>query len=136
MSGIRSKNTKPELLVRSLLHQLGFRFRLHGKDLPGNPDIVFPRYKAVLFVHGCFWHGHTCKYFRWPSTRPEFWKTKIGRNKSNDAATLNALLQAGWRVGVVWECALRSKTAADLDELGDTIRAWLISEDISIVIPP
>lgn len=136
MSGIRGKNTKPELLVRSLLHQLGFRFRLHRKDLPGKPDIVLPRYKAVLFVHGCFWHGHSCRFFRWPASRPEFWKTKIGRNQFTDAAALNALLQMGWRVAVVWECAMRGKTADEMSEVGDAIGAWLISDDVYLVLPP
>ncbi|MBS3910706.1 MAG: DNA mismatch endonuclease Vsr [Hydrogenophaga sp.] len=136
MSGIKGKNTKPELQVRRLLHKRGFRFRLHRKDLAGKPDLVLPRYKAVLFVHGCFWHGHSCKYFRWPSSHPEFWRTKIGRNQSNDAAVMSALLLAGWRVAVVWECALRSKTDEELEETGDAISSWLKSDEISVVLPP
>lgn len=135
MSGIRGKNTKPELLVRSLLHQRGFRFRLHHKDMPGKPDIVLPRYKAVVFVHGCFWHGHSCRFFRWPSSRPEFWKTKISRNQFTDAAALNALLEMGWRVAIVWECAMRGKTADEMGAVGDAIGAWLISDDVSLSLP-
>lgn len=107
MAGIRGRNTKPEILIRSLLHRQGFRFRLHARNLPGKPDMVFPRYRAVIFVHGCFWHGHDCPLFKWPSTRPEFWREKIGRNQNNDNRTRTALITAGWRVGVVWECAIR-----------------------------
>ena len=108
MAGIRSKDTKPERLVRSALHRAGFRFRLHVRDLPGHPDVVLPRWHAVVFVNGCFWHGHTCRFFRLPSTRPDFWRSKIERNRSNDARVAAALLAAGWRVAIVWECALRS----------------------------
>jgi DNA mismatch endonuclease (patch repair protein) len=107
MSGIHGRNTKPEILIRSLLHRRGFRFRLHVRDLPGKPDIVLPRYHAVVFVHGCFWHGHDCPLFKWPSTRPEFWREKIERNRANDSKVTGALLAGGWRVGIVWECAVR-----------------------------
>ncbi len=106
MSGIRGKNTKPELIVRKGLHRLGFRFRLHGA-LPGKPDLVLPRFGAVVFVHGCFWHGHDCRLFRLPSTRTEFWEAKIARNRANDERALAALDELGWRVLTVWECALR-----------------------------
>lgn len=135
MAGIRGKDTKPELTVRKLLHKRGFRFRLHRKDLPGKPDIVFPKYRAVLFTHGCFWHGHSCSYFRWPSSRPEFWRSKIGRNQLNDAAVLSALQQSGWRVAVVWECALRKKNTLELCELGDTICAWLVGDESFFEMP-
>src|SRR5690606_16975078 len=84
MSGIRGKNTRPELILRSALHRKGFRFRLHRKDLPGRPDMIFPQYRAVLFVHGCFWHGHNCHLFKWPSTREEFWREKIAGNIKRD----------------------------------------------------
>lgn len=107
MSGIRGKNTKPEWLVRRGLHGLGFRYRLHVRNLPGKPDLVFPRHRAVVFVHGCFWHGHDCPLFKWPGTRPEFWRSKIERNRMNDDAALRKLETQGWRVAVVWECALR-----------------------------
>jgi DNA mismatch endonuclease, patch repair protein len=106
MRRIRSRDTKPELIIRRGLHALGLRFRLHRKDLPGTPDIVFPKYKAVIQVHGCFWHGHDCPMFKWPSTRPEFWKKKIVGNRQRDQAAFLALRKSGWRVLVVWECAL------------------------------
>ena len=135
MSRIRSKDTGPERAVRSLLHSLGFRFRLHRKDLPGTPDIVLPGRAAVVFVHGCFWHGHACRYFRWPASRPEFWRTKIGRNQFNDAAALDALQQMGWRVAVVWECAMRGKSVQDVNDLGAAVGAWLASDAVSLVLP-
>lgn len=127
MSGIRSHNTKPEILIRSLLHRQGFRFRLHVRDLPGKPDLVFPRYQAVIFVHGCFWHGHDCSLFKWPGTRPEFWREKIGRNQSNDKRTREALTTAGWRVGIVWECAIRGANR-DLDAIAQRLTKWLHSD--------
>lgn len=108
MAGIRSKDTKPELAVRSGLHRAGFRFRLHDRRLPGHPDVVLPRHHAVVFVHGCFWHGHCCRFFRLPATREEFWSNKISRNRVNDTKTLAALAALGWRVAIAWECALRS----------------------------
>jgi DNA mismatch endonuclease (patch repair protein) len=127
MSGIRGRNTKPELLIRSLLHRRGFRFRLDARDLPGRPDIVLPRYGAVIFVHGCFWHGHDCPLFKWPQTRPDFWREKIGRNLANDEKSRAALLAAGWRVGVVWECALRGANR-DLDGVLQRLVDWLQSD--------
>ncbi len=108
MSRIRGKDTKPEMIVRRFLHANGFRYRLHVKDLPGKPDIVLPKYRTVIFVHGCFWHGHEgCKYFRIPKTRTRWWTEKIGRNKRNDASNTNGLRSAGWKVISVWECKLR-----------------------------
>ena len=108
MSRIRGKNTKPEMLVRKYLFANGFRYRLHSKNLPGKPDIVLPKYKTVIFVHGCFWHGHKdCKYFVVPKTRTDWWLNKINGNKANDAKKEQALEQAGWKVLVVWECALK-----------------------------
>ncbi len=107
MSRIRGRDTKPELILRRGLHALGLRFRLHRKNLPGKPDLVFPRYRAVIQVHGCFWHGHDCPMFKWPATRAEFWKEKITGNRRRDRAALAALHESGWRVLVVWECALR-----------------------------
>ncbi|MFA7486784.1 MAG: very short patch repair endonuclease [Lysobacteraceae bacterium] len=113
MSGIRGKNTQPEWAVRRALHARGFRYRLHMRELPGHPDIVLSKYRAVIFVHGCFWHGHDCPLFRWPKTRPEFWQTKIGRNRANDSRHQTALRAAGWRVAIVWECALRQRLDVD-----------------------
>lgn len=109
MSGIRGKNTKPELAVRRYLHGAGFRYRLHAAHLPGSPDLVLPRYRAVVFVHGCFWHAHQgCHYFRVPATRHEFWTTKLAANVARDDRDIAALRAAGWRVAIVWECALRA----------------------------
>ncbi|MEO6918657.1 MAG: very short patch repair endonuclease [Collimonas sp.] len=127
MSGIRGHNTKPEILIRSLLHRQGFRFRLHARDLPGKPDIVFPRFHAVIFVHGCFWHGHDCPLFKWPSTRADFWREKIGRNQANDRKVIDSLLASEWRVGIVWECALRGKNK-NIERVVQNLSDWLQSE--------
>lgn len=129
MSGIRGKNTKPEMLLRKGLHARGLRYRLHTKDLPGTPDLAFPARKAVLFAHGCFWHGHDCHLFRMPSTRPEFWSSKISRNKAVDARALTQLQAAGWRTGVVWECALKGRTRLALDDVIDRCESWLRGSD-------
>lgn len=124
MSGIRGKNTKPEILIRSKLHRQGFRFRLHVRDLPGKPDIVLPRYRAAIFVHGCFWHGHDCPLFKLPSTRRDFWREKIERNQKNDLNAKKLLLDSGWRVGVVWECAIRGADK-DIDGVAQRLGEWL-----------
>lgn len=109
MSRIKGKNTKPEMLVRQFLHANGFRYRLHVKDLPGKPDIVLPKYKAVIFVHGCFWHGHAhCKYYVIPKTRTEWWLNKLNKNIENDKKANDTLGQAGWKVHTIWECDLKS----------------------------
>lgn len=128
MAGIKGKNTKPELLIRRALHRSGFRYRLHGKKLPGRPDLVFPKYKAVLFIHGCFWHGHDCHLFKWPGTRVDFWKQKIERNQQVDKTSLQRLLEAGWRVGVVWECSMRGKTKHPFDYIVQETTKWLLSD--------
>lgn len=124
MSGIRGRNTKPEILIRSLLHRRGFRFRLHARDLPGKPDIVLPRYHAVIFVHGCFWHGHDCSLFKWPGTRPDFWRDKIVQNRANDHKARETLLASGWRVGIVWECAIRG-TSKNFETTAQSLADWL-----------
>lgn len=110
MSGIRGKNTKPEIIVRQALHRAGLRFRLHRKDLPGKPDIVLPKYHAVIFVHGCFWHGHGCRYFKVPKTRTDFWLDKITANARRDRIHEDDLRNAGWSVFIVWECEIRDGT--------------------------
>jgi DNA mismatch endonuclease (patch repair protein) len=108
MSRIKAKNTKPELLVRKFLHVNGFRYSLHNKKLPGKPDIVLTKYKTVIFVHGCFWHGHkNCKYFVVPKTRTKFWLKKIAANKANDEKAEKVLRKERWKVIVVWECKLK-----------------------------
>ena len=110
MSRIRGKNTKPELLVRSVAHSLGYRFRLHRRDLPGRPDLVFPRLRKVVFVHGCFWHMHRgCPACRIPTTNREFWLRKLHGNRARDRRNLRRLVRAGWRVKVVWECETRRR---------------------------
>ena len=128
MSGIRSTNTKPEMILRRGLHKAGLRFRLHVRNLPGKPDMVFPRWRAVLFAHGCFWHGHECPLFRWPRTRPEFWRAKIERNRANDIRAAVALRAAGWRLGVVWECALKGKTRLPVEGIFLQCADWLGSD--------
>jgi len=125
MSGIRGKNTKPEMILRRGLHALGFRFRLHDKRLPGKPDLVFPKYRAVIFAHGCFWHGHDCHLFKWPSSRPEFWLAKINRNREVDARSETLLAQEGWRECIVWECAMKGRTRLPLTDLIAQCALWL-----------
>lgn len=129
MSGIRGKNTRPEPLIRSELHKAGFRFRLHRKDLPGRPDLVFPRHKAVLFVHGCFWHRHDCHLFKWPSTRQAFWREKIERNVERDHRQYAELTEKGWRIATVWECALKGRARLPCPEVVDACAMWLNSEE-------
>ncbi|MBR0816302.1 very short patch repair endonuclease [Bradyrhizobium liaoningense] len=126
MSGIRGKNTRPEIFLRKGLHAQGFRFRIHA-PLPGKPDMVFPKWNAVLFVHGCFWHGHNCHLFKWPSSRPEFWRTKINGNVTRDEVNITKLQEAGWRVGVVWECALKGRTRLDSSRAIERCSKWLKS---------
>lgn len=109
MAGIGPKDTKPELIIRQGLHARGYRYRLHVRGLPGRPDLVFSGRRAVIFINGCFWHGHECSSFRWPGTRPEFWRGKIAGNVARDQATRTALLASGWRVLDVWECSLRGR---------------------------
>jgi DNA mismatch endonuclease (patch repair protein) len=113
MSRIKGKDTKPEMLVRRFLHANGFRYKLHDKKLPGKPDIVLPKYKTVIFVHGCFWHGHEgCKYFVVPKTKTEWWLNKINRNQENDLQAYKLLMREGWKVIEIWECDLKTKTFA------------------------
>ena len=130
MAGIRDKNTKPELSIRKLLHGKGFRYRLHDRKLPGKPDIVLPRYSAVILIHGCFWHGHDCHLFRLPSTRTDFWKTKIDRNRHNDSSAIDSLSKSGWRVATVWECALRGKFRLEDALIADSLAVWIRSTDM------
>lgn len=125
MSRIKGKDTKPEMLVRRFLHAQGFRFRLHGgkpaaaKALAGKPDIVLPKYKTIIFIHGCFWHGHiNCKYFTIPKTRTKWWTDKININKANDAKAAKGLKKEGWKVIVIWECKLKKgKSEKTLEKL-------------------
>jgi len=125
MAGIQGKNTKPEIHIRSLLYKQGYRFRIHVNSLLGKPDIVLKRHNAIILVHGCFWHAHECHLFKWPSTRVEFWQTKIERNKKRDTANVEALLASGWRVLTIWECAMKGKNRLDEIELVEQISAWI-----------
>jgi len=128
MAGIGPANTKPEMMIRRGLHALGWRYRLHVKQLPGKPDLVFPRRRAVIFVHGCFWHGHDCALFRWPSTREEFWRTKISGNVARDQRVRQQLLDARWRVLDVWECTLRGRGRMTAQEVLARCVAFLEGE--------
>ncbi len=130
MAGIRTRDTKPEILVRKALFGAGFRFRLHRKDLPGSPDIVLPGPRIAVFVHGCFWHAHAgCHFAKTPATRQEFWRSKLMANVERDARVREALLSAGWRVLVVWECATRS--AIVRDALPELLTRWIAGGDLS-----
>ncbi len=128
MSGIKAKNTKPELLIRKALFSKGFRYRLHDKKLTGKPDLVFPRYQAAVFINGCFWHGHDCHLFKWPSTRPEFWQDKITRNRRRDAEVYGMLAEQGWRILTIWECALKGRTRLDFNRMVADIERWIRGE--------
>ncbi len=109
MSRIRSKDTKPEMLVRRFLFSHGFRYKLHDKSLPGKPDLVLPKYKTIIFIHGCFWHGHeSCRYFVVPKTRTEWWLNKISTNKRKDTASEKLLTSAGWKIINIWECEIKN----------------------------
>lgn len=121
MAAIRGKNTKPELMIRSALHAAGLRFRLHSRVLPGHPDIVLRKHRAVILVHGCFFHGHNCSAFRWPTTRAEFWRKKIIGNRVRDERNLALLLREGWRVLIVRECVLRGANAKSATAISDTL---------------
>ena len=135
MSGIRGKDTKPEIIMRCLLHQFGYRFRLHRKDLPGRPDIVLPKWRTVIFVNGCYWHGHEdCHLFRPPKTRTEFWTNKIEKNQARDQRNHTALEDAGWKVLVIWECAVSKKLSLTAEQLEAAIAAALASSESQITI--
>lgn len=132
MAGIRGKDTKPEVFVRRSLHAAGYRFRLHSKVLPGRPDIVLPRYRTVIFVNGCFWHGHEhCRLFRLPKSRQEFWQGKIASNKTRDALKTLELQKAGWKVITIWECALKGRTAFGSKDLVLQIEEGLSGPELS-----
>ena len=134
MSGIKSKNTRSELLIRKGLHRMGFRYQLHRKDLPGKPDLVFPKHHSVVFINGCFWHAHGCHIFKWPSTRVEFWKEKIGANKIRDERNIQACIAMGWKVLVIWECALKGKFRCNPNEVIHTTANWLLYDSQSAEI--
>lgn len=130
MAAIKSRDTKPEVAIRRLLHAAGFRFRLHRKDLPGRPDIVLPRYKTVVFVNGCFWHQHPeCKLASNPSSRPEYWRAKLDRNVERDRHSYASLTNLGWKVIVVWECEIRRNASAVAEHIGNLVVTRNASEN-------
>ncbi|WP_159806754.1 very short patch repair endonuclease [Litoreibacter roseus] len=133
MAGIKGKDTKPELVLRRALHARGFRYRLHSKNVPGRPDLMFPKHHAIVFVHGCFWHRHKgCRYTSTPSTRPEFWKAKFDANVARDRDVQDKLLDSGWRVATVWECTLR--TPEKINETTDLLSEWLPGGESEVII--
>ena len=127
MSAITATNTEPEMLVRRILHNAGFRYRLHDKKLPGTPDIVLSKYRAVIEVRGCFWHRHNCHLFKWPSSRREFWHEKLQRNFDRDLANEKAIIGKGWRILIVWECALKGKSKLGREQLEERLFSWMDS---------
>lgn len=132
MSGIKGKNTKPERVVRRYLHSRGFRYALHKRDLPGRPDLTLPKYRAVIFVHGCFWHmHHGCRYATLPATRPEFWLSKLQGNRERDERQVQELTRAGWRIAVVWECSLRLRPEQTLAELSKFLKSGATRAEFS-----
>lgn len=130
MAAIRSKNTQPEMRLRRALFSMGFRYRLHDRRLAGRPDMVFPKFQAAIFVHGCFFHGHECAAFRWPLSRADWWRSKILANRARDAKALNAVASAGWRHLVVWECALKGGQPA-INRTAERAATWLRSKSPS-----
>lgn len=137
MAGIGATDTKPELIIRRGLHALGYRFRLgrsyreSGRLLPGRPDLVFPGRRAVILVNGCFWHGHDCSLFRWPSSRQEFWRDKITGNIARDARVRGELIARGWRVLEVWECTLKGRNRLPVEELLAACASFLAGDEAS-----
>jgi DNA mismatch endonuclease (patch repair protein) len=129
MSQIRGRDTKPEMIIRRGLHALGFRYRLQDRTLPGRPDLVFPRHGAVIFVNGCFWHGHNCPLFRLPATRRDFWGAKIAANRMRDQQALDKLIAQGWRVATVWECSLKGPEKLERGEVLGQCRAFLLHDE-------
>jgi DNA mismatch endonuclease (patch repair protein) len=126
MSGIKNKDTKGELLIRKSLHALGFRYQLHRKDIPGRPDLTFPKFQAVIFINGCFWHAHNCHLFKWPSSRSDFWQEKITSNKIRDEKNHAKCTELGWKILVIWECSLKGKTKRSFNEVINTVQNWLL----------
>lgn len=130
MAGIKGKNTKPEIIVRKELFRRGFRYRLHGRKLPGKPDLIFPKYNAVLFVNGCFWHKHDCKLFKWPKSRPDFWCEKILGNVERDKKNHALLKEKGWKVITAWECSIKNKSDDAIGLEIDKVIESLLNKDV------
>lgn len=134
MAGIRGTDTKPELILRKGLHALRWRYRLHDRGLPGKPDLVFPGRRAVVFVNGCFWHGHDCHLFKWPKTRTDFWREKISGNIARDQRVRDQLISEDWRVAVVWECRLKGRERLPLGEVLGECDSFLRGQDATLFI--
>lgn len=136
MAGIRNKNTKPEILIRKALFAKGFRYRIHAKTLPGKPDMVFAKYRAVILINGCFWHGHGCKFCKTPKTNTAFWEEKIGQNVNRDYVNRQLLIGMGWRVCTIWECAIKGKEqSSKLEKTVDRVKDWLLSMECVLSLP-
>lgn len=138
MRAVKGENTTPEMRIRRVIHSMGYRYRLHRKDLPGKPDLVFPRRRKIIFIHGCFWHGHDCRRgARMPKANRDYWERKISRNRARDADHRTALQQAGWRVLIIWECQLkemdwlRNEIARFLESPGDDCQVGLTQRDLT-----
>lgn len=134
MAGIRHKDTKVEVQLRKALFALGLRYRKNSKNLPGKPDLVFKKYRAVVFIHGCFWHMHECHRFKWPKDRHEFWRQKLEANAARDKRQKSELIEAGWRIATVWECALFGKKRLAMDVVTGKIMTFLHSSDTILSI--
>lgn len=134
MSGIRASDTGPEMAIRRGLFAKGFRYRLHVRSLPGKPDIVFRSRRAVIFVHGCFWHGHECHLFKWPTSRAKFWKSKIEANRRRDRRVEDALGATGWRVLTIWECSLKGRAKLGSATVVEAAESWLRSSEPDMTI--
>lgn len=130
MAGIKGKDTKPEILARKALHKRKLRYRLHQKGLPGKPDMVFAKYRTIVFVNGCFWHGHDCRLFKWPKSNPEFWRNKISANMNRDSQNIASLLNSDWQVLIIWECALRGTSEYEASSLFDKIASDIRSPKV------
>ncbi len=130
MASITGKNTKPEIKLRKALHRRGYRYRLHTKYLPGKPDVVLRRYNAVIFINGCFWHGHDCHLFKLPDTNRVYWEEKVKTNRRRDARVVTEIQQLGWRVLTVWECSMNGKRKLESDLLLDMVENWLNSDNL------
>ena len=135
MSGIRGKNTRPEIMIRKSLHSRGFRYRLHPKDLPGKPDITLPKYRVAVFVNGCFWHCHGCQLFKWPKTRKRFWRTKLTQNAARDKTNTETLMKLGWRVLIIWECSIKNRDATAVAKTIDLAEEFITGSNCYAELP-
>lgn len=134
MSGIRGKDTKPEIKIRKALYSRGYKYRLHSAKVHGKPDIIMKKYNAVIFVHGCFWHGHDCSLFRLPKTRTEFWGNKINGNRERDKTVSALLREEGWRVATIWECSMKGRGKMEFDDLMNRLTKWIESDEETLTL--